>query len=288
MKQLRLASCMAENTETLCREIAAYLADELGVGTEYVGGISWQERERLFDLGEIQILWLCGLPYVHKADLAESTMELLAVPVPAGERYRDRPVYFSEIVVRRDHPARCFDDLRGAAWAFNEPRSHSGYNVVRAFLAERGEARGFFGPVTASGAHARSLELIRNGQVDGAAVDSTVLEWFARQDRSLMSALRVIDTIGPSPIPPWVISTQLPRALRESVRHALLRLDRDRAGRSLIERAGFVRFVLPDDRAYDPIRRMAARAANVLLGHEAVLSMQPLQLEEVTHGKFGR
>jgi hypothetical protein len=30
------------------------------VSIEYVSGIPWQERERLFDAGEIQILWLCG------------------------------------------------------------------------------------------------------------------------------------------------------------------------------------------------------------------------------------
>ena len=79
---------MAENTEDFCRAIAEYLQRKLNVPTEYITGIPWQEREALFDGGEIQVLWLCGLPYVHKADLAESSMELLAVPIPVGERYR--------------------------------------------------------------------------------------------------------------------------------------------------------------------------------------------------------
>jgi phosphonate transport system substrate-binding protein len=92
------------------------------ISTRYVTGLPWQEREFLFDLGKIHILWLCGLPYVHKADVDESGLELLAVPVPRGERYLDRPVYFSDIVVRRDRPFRSFFDLRGASWAYNEPR----------------------------------------------------------------------------------------------------------------------------------------------------------------------
>jgi len=41
-----------------------------------------QERERLLDCGEIQLLWLGGLPYIQKADSLASDVELLAVPVP--------------------------------------------------------------------------------------------------------------------------------------------------------------------------------------------------------------
>ena len=81
MPVLKLASCMAESCEPFCQNITAYIQSRLGIKTAYVNDIPWQERERLFDEGQIQILWLCGLPYVHKADLRESDMELLAVPV---------------------------------------------------------------------------------------------------------------------------------------------------------------------------------------------------------------
>jgi len=47
--------------------------------------------------GAVRVLWLCGLPYV---DMAENSLELLAVPIPVGERYRDRAVYFSDLIVR--------------------------------------------------------------------------------------------------------------------------------------------------------------------------------------------
>jgi phosphonate transport system substrate-binding protein len=115
MKVLKLASCMAENTDALCSAIAAIIESQVGIATEYVTGIPWQERERLFDSGEIDILWLCGLPYVDKADLADGRMELLAVPVPSGARYHGRPVYYSDVVVRRDSPFKSFIDLNGPA-----------------------------------------------------------------------------------------------------------------------------------------------------------------------------
>jgi len=57
-------------------------------------------------------------------------VELLAAPVLEGERYRDQPIYFSDVIVARRNPARSFADLRGASWSYNDPDSHSGYGVV--------------------------------------------------------------------------------------------------------------------------------------------------------------
>ncbi|MDP9130259.1 MAG: PhnD/SsuA/transferrin family substrate-binding protein [Candidatus Binatota bacterium] len=265
MKTLKLASCMAENTEDFCRAIAGYLQWKLNVPTEYVTGMPWQEREALFDRGEIQVLWLCGLPYVHKADLAESSMELLAAPIPAEERYGSRPVYFSDVVVRRDNACRSFRDLRGATWAYNEPRSHSGFNVVRAHLFDLGENDNFFAAAVEAGAHSKSLQMILSGTVDGAAIDSTVLEWLISERGDLAGELRVNDTIGPSPIPPWVISKELPDSFRSQIRQTLLDLHLSAPGRAVLERAQVAQFVCADDRDYDPIRRMARNAAAVLL-----------------------
>jgi phosphonate transport system substrate-binding protein len=254
---------MAENTDSFCRAVAGFIENRIRIPVQYVSNVSWQERERLFDLGEIHILWLCGLPYVDKADAAENPIELLAVPVPRGERYQGRAVYFSDIVIDRSRPFQSFFDLRGASWAYNEPRSHSGFNVVRAHLAELGQRDRFFGQVVESGSHSVSLEMVLIGAVDAAAVDSTVLEWFVSQRRDLTEKVRVIDTIGPSPIPPWVISRSLPQTLRSDIRDVMLHMHAEPFGRVLLERARLERFIGADDRDYDPIRVMAQKAAEV-------------------------
>jgi phosphonate transport system substrate-binding protein len=256
---------MAENTEFFCQRLAEYLHAKLGIPTEYVSGIPWQERERLFDEGEIHILWLCGLPYVHKADLRESQMELLAVPVPAGARYQGRGIYFSDVIVRTESPFQRFGDLRGAVWAYNEPRSHSGYNVVRAYLFEQGETLGFFGRVVESGAHQVSLEMIVDGEIDGSAIDSTVLEWLLCRNASISERIRIIQTFGPSPIPPWVVGKGVPGDIRRRLRTLLLRMSEDAQGRFILDGGGLLCFTSARDRDYDPIRRMARAAEQVTL-----------------------
>ena len=114
-----------------CRELAAYLEGRLGRPVRAALDPPWQERERMLVAGQAHLGWICGLPYVRLAGV----LEPLAAPVMAAPRYQNRPVYFSDVVVRREDPFRRLEDLRGAAWAYNEPNSHSGYGVVRCELA---------------------------------------------------------------------------------------------------------------------------------------------------------
>jgi phosphonate transport system substrate-binding protein len=263
MRVLKLASCMAENGELFCQNLAAYIQTQLGIETVYTNDIPWQEREWLFDAGEIQILWLCGLPYVHKADLRESDMELLAVPVPADPRYLGRAVYFSDVIVRTQSPFQTFAELRGKVWAYNEPRSQSGYNVVRAYLSSLIDGNGFFGKAVESGAHMTSLAMVMEGRVDCAAIDSTVLEWFLSEHHDLREGIRVVETFGPSPIPPWVISRRVPESDRERLRKLLLKMDEDPMGGPILSAGRMARFVAASDTDYDPIRRMARAAKQI-------------------------
>ena len=178
----------------------------------------------------------------------------------AAPRYGGRPVYFTDVVVRHDHPARGFADLRGRAWSYNNAGSHSGYNVVRHHLLELGETRGFFGRVILSGAHQRSIQMILDGAVDASGIDSGVLELETARRPELATALRTIATIGPSPIPPVVAARRLDAALRARLRELLLGMSADPVGRAVLAEGRMTGFVPVRDADYDPIRAMARRA----------------------------
>jgi phosphonate transport system substrate-binding protein len=265
MQMLTITSCMAPFADAFCATLAHYIGEQLALPTAFIGDLPWQERERRFDTGAIPICWICGLPYVWKADRGHPGIELLAAPVMQGDRYQDRPVYFSDVVVRRRSRFRTFADLRGAIWAYNEPHSHSGYNVVRYHLATLGETVGYFGRVIASGAHETSLQMLVAGAIDATAIDTTVLEAELQRDPALQEDLRVVTTLGPSPIPPWIVRHSMPPEMRSAVREVLLEMHQDPHGRTLLMAARLARFVHVDDHDYDPIRQMARQAARVTL-----------------------
>src|SRR5262245_144382 len=158
---LRFSSCQAPIAEPFCAALASAIGAKLGIGSEFVGGISWQERDRLLDRGEIHVCWICGLPYVRKRDNGQQhAVELVAAPVGSHVRYGDQPIYYSDVLVHAESGLRTFAQLRGRTWAYNEPGSHSGHNITRYQLAVEGFGPTFFGRIVQSGSHQESLQLL--------------------------------------------------------------------------------------------------------------------------------
>jgi len=264
VKSIRVTSIQSENADYTCQQITQYLGDQLGIPAEFVRNIPWQDREHLLDTQQIHIGWICGLPYVWKADREPSHIELVAAPVMQHPRYQQRPIYFSDVMVHRDSQYYSFADLRGVSWAYNEPHSQSGYNVTRYHLARLGENRGYFGRVVEAGSHLQALEMVLDQRIDAIAIDSTVLELELKTRPKLKTELRVIESLGPSPIPPWVITTNVPPELREAIRNVFWQMHETAEGRAILAQGQLMKMVRVEDQDYDPIREME-RAANQVI-----------------------
>ncbi|MBX3085251.1 MAG: PhnD/SsuA/transferrin family substrate-binding protein [Anaerolineae bacterium] len=262
---LRFTSCQAPNAEPALTAIMRFVGEQIGMPLEFKLDVPWQDRLAMLDAGTLHAAWICGLPYIRRADQPEPSIELLMAPVMRGERYQGRPIYFSDVVVRADSRYRHFDDLRGARWAFNERGSHSGYNVMCWHLATHGLNGDYFGGVIGSGSHQRSLRMILDGEIDASAIDSTVLETELRHDPSLAARIRRLEPLGPSPIPPWVVNRSLAPQVREQVRQAFLTLHEDSRGRELLAAGDYARFVGVMDEDYDRLREMTRLAQVVSL-----------------------
>ena len=265
LQVLKLTSLMSDNVDYFVQALSDFMASQAGIPIKFVNDIAWQERERLLDNGSIQIAWICGLPYVLKADKALPVIELLAAPIMKGERYQGRTIYFSDVIVRKDSPFKTFKDLRGASWAYNEPNSQSGYNIVRYHLATTGETGKYFGRVVASGSHLNSIHMILNSQIDASAIDSTTLELEFLKRPELYSELRIIETLGPSPIPPWVIRKDVAPGVKQTITNFLLNLNKHPNGQEILEKGRIARFVDVRDSDYDTIRHMLEKAKRVII-----------------------
>ncbi len=158
---IRFLTFLAPNMIPVYEAVARFVGRFVGASTELVTG----ERFDQIGTGPADVAFICGLPYVQLMRLQPAPVELLAAPVPSGARYRGKPVYFSDVIVRRDTPWRSFRDLKGASWAYNDPDSHSGYNVTRHRLVQMGETHGFFGRCRAGRlASARDPHGVRGGR----------------------------------------------------------------------------------------------------------------------------
>lgn len=264
MMELRVTSCQAPIADPIGRALASLLRQRLGIAVAWVEDIDWRARYWQLAEGRIHLGWICGAPYVR---LRESgvAVELAAAPVYRGARYADRPVYYSDVLVRAESPHQRFEDLRGSRWAFNERGSLSGYECVRGELWRRGALHGYFGEVIEAGSHQNALVLLREGRVDAAAIDTTVLDEVARLDPDALCDLRAAHTIGPSPMPPWVTAPGVDVGLRRTIREVMTTLHEDADGRAMLAQTLVARFATVSERDYDSVRDLLARAAAVAL-----------------------
>jgi phosphonate transport system substrate-binding protein len=122
---LRFVTFLAPSLFSFYEFLTHYLGEELGCKTELTVGKAYNQ------LADCDAAFVCGLPYVESTSWPEPPVEPLAAPVLKGARYRARPIYFSDVIVRRDSTIGSFADLRGRTWAYNEPHSQSGYGITR-------------------------------------------------------------------------------------------------------------------------------------------------------------
>jgi phosphonate transport system substrate-binding protein len=259
---LRFATFLAPSMEPVYAWIADAVAAELGTTADLHVGRDYAE---LAD-GRADVAFLCGLPYVRLADGPPTAPLPIAAPVLTGGRYGGRPIYYSDVIVAADSPFRSFADLRGAAWAFNEPDSQSGYGVVRAHLARIGETHGFFGRVVEAGLHDVAIALVAEGTADAAAIDSQVLSIALRDQPGLSDRLRLIEALGPSTIQPVVAAPGMPSKERRALRNALVGIAGQPGAEEALARGFLAGFVPVEDGDYDDIRAMetAADAAGLI------------------------
>jgi phosphonate transport system substrate-binding protein len=259
VKPLVFANFLAPNMTSVYAAVAACVGRALGMPTELVDG---RDYRQLRD-GSVDLAFLCGLPYVRLSQERPGTLHTLAAPVLDEPRYEDRPVYFSDVVVRADSPAAAFGDLRGRRWAYNDPGSLSGCLLVRYHLLQMGETEAFFSRVTFSGRHQESIRQVVSGEVDASAIDSQVLAVECRRNPELARKLRVVAVFGPSTIPPVVATGTVSPEIQARAGDAICALGADAAGRNALA-AGLIRRFTPiGDRAYDDIRQKMAVVDNV-------------------------
>jgi phosphonate transport system substrate-binding protein len=254
MKPLYFANFLAANMDAVYEAIASEVGQQLQRPVQYAPS----QSSANFDAASIDIAFICGLPYVLQQQQQPGLVELLAAPVLCGERYQQQSIYFSDIIVHRESSYQVFSDLAGCRWAFNEDISYSGYRVVAHFLRRQQLGWDFFGQMIQAGSHQQAMAMVQAGRADAAAIDSQVLAVELKQRPALAEEVRVIASIGPSPMPPVIAASRLPSSLKADVRQILLGLHQEQALKELLEMGCIDCFAEVDDRDYDAIRQVIA------------------------------
>ena len=254
MNPLRFVNFLAANMDGVYAAIAEEVGRQLKRPIHYTPAQSSDD----YDDAQVDVAFICGLPYVLKQQDAQPTIELLVAPVLCGQRYSEPPVYFSDVIVQQGSSYQTFEDLAGCRWAFNEEISYSGYRVVDYFLGQQGYSWDFFGDVVRAGSHQNAMKMVQEGRVDAAAIDSQAFAVEKIQRPELAEAVRVITSVGPSPMPPVVAASRLSPQLKAELRQTLLKMHQQIGMANVLRQGNIDHFGAVDDAHYDKIREVIA------------------------------
>jgi len=245
------------------QEIFFWLAAQTGVELTLVDHAPPAPLGRLWERSDLGCVFMCGWP-IARAGLK---VRILAAPIPRPQRYLDRPIYFTDIIVAANSPFQSIEETFGGTLGWTVEDSNSGFNLLRHSLLQfrtperpRLFSRSVGGLINPLGV----LRAVTQGDVDVAPLDSLCHDLFVASRHPLSALTRTIHTTPASPIPALVASASIPKHVADALGAALLRAHRDPQLAGALRAALVRRFVQVEASSYEYTERLAqaALAAN--------------------------
>lgn len=230
------------------------LGDALNLDTEVFMGTDYNAVIEAMRTGNIDIAFFGPFAYVLANE--RSGAEVFAI----GGKSEDDITYTSAIIVPKDSTAKTLSDLKGTDFLFVDPASTSGHIFPRAKVIEElgvtnDEVEEQFKSVSFSGSHDASILAIVNGQADGAAVATDVMETMIDQGVVSEDDFTIIAQSDPIPRGPDAYRGDLPDDLKEAIQTFYYEYEDDK----FFEERGINGFYPVNDEAFDVVRETAER-----------------------------
>jgi ABC-type phosphate/phosphonate transport system substrate-binding protein len=203
----------------------------------------------------------CGLMCGLARTLSFGEAIPIAAPVVDDPRYRDLPIYFTDIVVRASSLFRRLEDTFGSKIGYTVQDSHSGYVALREHLLPFRVARGapLYRDVVGSLISPRGVvEALLSGRIDVGPLDSYAYDLIRRHEPGMAEQLRAVATTAPAPIPLFVATAALDDAAVRNLRTAFLRASEAEVLQPVREALLLHKFVVPTVEDYETFRMRAA------------------------------
>jgi phosphonate transport system substrate-binding protein len=211
-----------------------------------------------FSDGRADIGFMCAPAFLAmQRGVTSPPVQLLGLaPVFDDPRAKGQPVYHADVVVRADDEAQVFADLRGRRVGYNDAISLSGRLALLIHLAQLGEDLSFFSETIGTGSHDASLVALHEGLIDTATIDATTLRLRRSANDPLATDVRVIEGLGPHPIQPIVMRSDLPEDRVAHVQRALRSLSESAAGRAAMAPFGCIGFAPVSNDSYQELDQL--------------------------------
>jgi phosphonate transport system substrate-binding protein len=207
--------------------------------------------------GSIHIAKLGPAAYVSARNSDSHITPFATVVKGAGVYQEAGPHYHSVLAVLSNSPHASATSLKGTRLALTDPGSTSGALLPRAqFTHLIGQTlETYFGKVSYSGSHVRSIAALAQREVDAIFVATSQLDNANASGVLPSSAVRILWKTKPIPFDPFVFHGQLCKPLQNQIRAAFLDQANEKDYADLFRNLKAIRFAPVGDAQYEGIRQ---------------------------------
>jgi phosphonate transport system substrate-binding protein len=199
--------------------IANYLERKLGMKVEFTPVSDYPAAVEALVNKKVDLVWFGGFTHVQAQIRSGGKI------IPIAQREEDTK-FQSVFIAKTDSGIKTLTDMKGKQVSFGSQSSTSGHLMPRSNLLNAGiNPERDFRRIAYSGAHDATIASVVSGKVDAAALDITVWRKFVSEGKVNTKEVDVFFTTPPFFNYNWSVHADMPAALRERVKQALLDLD---------------------------------------------------------------
>ncbi len=232
IKEVRMAVSGSNDDPRLVKRRSTYqarLSQAIGLPVKLYESSDYNGVIQAMSSGQVDIAQMAGGGYAN----VDAQIGKLAAPILTLRQAEGETGYYSALVVRADSPIRSLADMKGRSLGYVDFNSTSGYLVPRAKFREQGiDPDTYFGKTSFAGGHTQAVMALANGQFDAAILQASggdpahgfsrgALHTMARRKLVDLKDFRIIWTAGPIPSEAFVVRTDRPQPLIDTVRGAM-------------------------------------------------------------------
>ncbi|MEY3285671.1 MAG: phosphate/phosphite/phosphonate transporter, periplasmic binding family protein [Pseudomonadota bacterium] len=238
--------------------IAQYLEQKLGMKVEFTPVNDYPAAVEALVNKKVDLVWFGGFTHV------QANLRSGGKIVPLAQREEDTK-FQSVFIAKTNSGIKTLADMKGKQISFGSQSSTSGHLMPRSFLLQAGlNPEKDFRRVAYSGAHDATIASVVSGKVDAAALDITVWRKFVSENKVDTKDVDVFYTTPPYFNYNWSVHADMPVAMQERVKKALLDLNPADAAQAEILRLNRATRYVPTSPANYKGLEAAARSAGLL------------------------
>jgi len=199
--------------------LATYLEQQLGMKVEFTPVNDYPAAVEALVNKKVDLVWFGGFTHV------QANLRSGGKIIPIAQREEDTK-FQSVFIAKTDSGIKGLADMKGKQVSFGSQSSTSGHLMPRSFLLQANiNPEKDFARIAYSGAHDATIASVVSGKVDAAALDITVWRKFVSENRVDTKAVDVFFTTPGYFNYNWSVHADMPAALRDRVKAALLGLN---------------------------------------------------------------